>query len=174
MNIENKFSIIRKAIQGRAEKKSDENSLSKPEQRHYDESFSFYKTMRIKRPEKMKNLILMYAERKDLRNKMGTELFKVFNQTWSELTKDFFFEMIQKANDFFENYFQKNQNLPRSEFVKKMEDLSEEILKLKAEILRNDPRIISAFSGKEEILSQVIDYAISTTIFEARNSYYFS
>jgi len=38
-----KVFTTKKAIQGRAEKKSEEGYLFKPQQRHYDESFDFYK-----------------------------------------------------------------------------------------------------------------------------------
>lgn len=88
--------------------------------------------------------------------------------------KGFFFTLVKEGRDFVEDYFKSNENLPRSEFCKKMEDLSEKILREKAKELRNDSKIISAFSGKEETLNRVIDYTISATIFEARNNFYFS
>jgi len=174
MSIEKRFSTTKKAIQGRAEKKSEEGYLFKPQQRHYDESFDFYKKMKIKRPERMEELIKMYSGRKDLKDQMGNELFTLLNRKWQDLTREFDIEMVKETADFFEKYFQKNQYLPRKEFEEKMEELSKNLLGVKAETLKRDPDIASSFTGKEDILNQALDFIISSTIFEMRNSYYFS
>lgn len=176
MTIEKPISTIRKALKGRAEQKAAENSLDKPEQKHYDESLNFYKRMRDKRPEEIETLILNSAEGKELKDEMGEELYQVFDQIWKEKTKGFLYNLIQKTGEFLENYFDNNNNkdLPRSEFVKKMDEFAETLLNEKAKEIRDDPKIISAFSGKEDVLNKVIDYLISMTIYEARNNYYFT
>jgi|GEM_PF-2967670 len=164
MSIEKPISTIKKAIQGRAEEKAYEDSLDRPEQKHYDESLNFYKQMRDKRPEEIEKLILHSADSKELRDKMGMELYKIFDQTWKEKTKGFFLKMIERASE-----VKENEELSRREFVKEMDSFAEKLLKETSEELRSDPRIISAFLGKEDILNKIIDYGITTTIYEARS-----
>ena len=95
---------------------------------------------------------------------MGVELFQLFNSVWEDKTKGFSFKMIQKSSKMI-----KNKELSRNDFVKDMNNFAEIFLKEMAEELKNDPKIISAFAGKEELLCEAIDYGIITTINDARS-----
>jgi len=60
----------------------------------------------------------------------------LLNRKWQDLTREFDIEMVKETADFFEKYFQKNQYLPRKEFEEKMEELSKNLLGVKAETLK--------------------------------------
>lgn len=157
-------SIIRKAINGSAEEMAHKDSLEKPEQRHYDYVLNLYKRIRNERPEEIEKVILHSAEGKELKDKIGMDLYKVFDQIWKEKTKGFINEMFKRAGE-----VKSEKELTHEEFVKEMDAFAEKYLKEKGVQLRTDPQIVSAFSGKEEILNNVIDYGISTSIYIIKN-----
>jgi len=175
MNLENnKFSIIRKAIQGRAEKEAEEASPSDTKEQHYKESFDFYKKIREVKPERMENFVSLYAERKELKEKIGGELYQVFNQRWEEVTKGTKEKMLLEAGNLLEEYYNKKLKLPHNLFMVKMNTYAKQLLNEQAENMRKDSIIIYCFNGKEELLNEALDYTINAIILEMQDNYFFS
>ena len=175
MNLENnKFSTIRKAIQGRAEKEAEEASPSDTKEQHYKESFDFYKKIKKIKPERMGKFVSLYAERKELKEKIGGELYQVFNQRWEEVTKGTIEKMLLEAGNLVEEYYHKKLKLPHNLFMAKMNNFNKKLLDAKAEILRKDPIIIYCFKGKENLLEEAIDYTINAIILETQDNFIFS
>lgn len=144
MNIEKPISTIRKAIIGSAEEAASKESLSRPEQRHYDYVFGLYKQIRDANPELLKKIIIAAAKGKELKDEIGQESEKVFNQVWGELAVTYHDELVKSMKSSSDKF-------------------KREIFKI-GEISKNDPRIISAFSGKEDALNKCIDYANKTIL----------
>ena len=163
MNIEKPISTIRRAIEGVAEEKAYKSS-EKIEQKHFDESIKFYKKMRDTRPDEVEKLILLSVEGKELRDKIGMELYIIFDPIWKNVTKGFLNKLIKRACE-----IKGERELTDKEFIKEIDTYAETLLRYDSKILKEDPRIISAFLGKEELLNKIIDYAVSTTIYIARN-----
>src|SRR5467141_1911924 len=89
MSIEKPISTIRKAVQGSAEKVAAKEFLDEPEQRHYDKIFNVYRFLRQFEPEKIERIIKIAAKEKELKDEMGIELYKVFNQVWEQLIQGY-------------------------------------------------------------------------------------
>lgn len=159
MTIENSISTIRKAIKGSAEGLASRESLEKPEQRHYDHIFNLYKQLRELNPPMLEKVIMIAAKSKDLKEESGPEIGKVFNQVWNEIS-DGYEDRLEMA--VYAGEDDKTQKLSPEIFRQKMYDLMEKFFKEKIIQLKNDPSIVSAFIGKEELLNKYIDLTTST------------
>ncbi len=158
MSLEKPISTIRKAIEGTAQKSASAEFLDKPEKRHYNDAFDFYKYMRGFEPEKVEQVIMVAAKSKELSDEMGAELLKVFNKVWEDVTlgsEEKLNKAIERLKETILSHIELNQ-----EIIK----LEERFLKLKTNELKNDPRIVSAFAGKEELLNKGVQLAISSTL----------
>lgn len=155
MGIEKPISTIRKAVQRMAEEEAEKESLNKPEQRHYDDVFTTYKVLRMLDPERLELNLKVTAKQQELKNGIGTELFKVFDKVWIEATKEGKKEIAEAVDQ-----LERTLNISPKEFNRKLKEIDEQYLKEKAILVKSDPRIISDFKGKEELL----DRAIKTTI----------
>ena len=105
----------------------------------------------------------LYSSTSTILYESGIELYKVFRQVWKELTN--LNEVNEEVRQW--NKFREKQSLPelsQDEQKRGYAILAEKFLKYKGEELKQDPRIISAFSGKEDVLDKSVDYAISTTM----------
>lgn len=163
MSIEKPIATIRNAIKGAAEEKAYQSSENL-EQKHIDESYKFFKKMRDYRPEEIEKIILLSSEGKELRDKLGMNLYQVFDPIWKEMTKEFMTKLIKRGCE-----IRSEKQLTKNEFYKEIEVFGIMLLEESSKKLKDDPRIISAFSGKEELLNKIIDYAVSTTLYIAKN-----
>lgn len=151
MDIEKPIPAIRKAIQNFAEEKATGESLETPEAKHFEEAFKAYKKMRAVDPEGLKLSIEVRARDQKIKNSMGKELYKIFDQVWIEINKSSEKE-IRKAIDEIRN----NKKILNEEKEQAIDEFELRYIKENARKVKNDPRIISAFSGKEEILREGI------------------
>ena len=152
MSIEKPISTIRKAVQRLAEEGAGKEGLGKPEKRHYDDVFNSYKLLRMMEPKKFELYIQTSAKYQELKNEIGEELFKVFDKAWIHATKQGRVE-IEKE----ERKLKRILNLSREEFDQRLKKIDEKFLKEKASLVRNDPQVVNAFSGKEEFLNKATD-----------------
>lgn len=144
MTIEKPVSTIKKAIKGTTEQMASKESLKKPEQRHYDSVINLYKQIRNTSPEMLEKIVIAAAKGKELKDEIGQESEMVFNQVWGELA-DVYQEELYKSIE------------------KSPDEFKKEINKI-GEMSKEDTRIISAFSGKEDALNKCIDYATQTIV----------
>jgi len=159
MPIEKPISTIRKAIEGTAEVKADKESIDKPEERHYKAAFNFYRTLRALSPEKVGLIITIAAKSKGLKDEMGVQLFKVFNDVFKDKTTGSEREFNEQIEQ-----IKAKRHLSQRELSKEILKLNEAFIVKKVAEVQNDPRIISAFAGKEELLKKGTEFAMSSTI----------
>lgn len=154
MKIEKPISTIRKAIKGSAEQMASREFLEEPEERHYKDTFDFFRALKMLQPEMYEKMIVVGAKGQELSERIGKDSHKILTGVLREIAaKDK--EDLKQAVESMRN----TRNLSS-------EELEREIFKLKEryfnnvvtkEIL-NDPRLKSAFAGKEELLIKVVDF----------------
>jgi hypothetical protein len=168
MKIEKPISTIRKAIKISAEQTAQEEFLKKPEKRHYEEAFSFYKYMKLFEPENYEKMIVIGAKGSELKDKMSPKLYKEFTNILEEVTSKNGIR-IEKAINVL-----KDSGLLSSEQLKQETlELNKELIAMNYNDLINDPRLKSAFKGKEGFLKKVIDFTSNsmTYLIESNSKY---
>lgn len=140
---------IKKAIQGSAEGMASRESLEKPNSRHFEQAFNLYRQIKSLDINLFKSLITVAAKGKELKDKMGPKLDKIFSSVWNEQSSKYENEIVSIII----NEINKNRINQKERLHKIYEDIKNKIL--------NDSRIISAFSGKEKLLQEVIECSIS-------------
>jgi len=160
MSLEKPISTIKKAVQRMAEESAEKESLDKPEQRHYDDVFTSYKILRMLEPKRLEVYIKTTAKSQELKNEIGAELFNVFDEVWIDATKEGKSE-IKNEVDQLESTF---KLLFPKEYNSELERIDKKYLKEKAEQVKNDPRVVQAFSGKEELLNKALDTTTSSML----------
>lgn len=148
MGIEKPISTIRKAIQNFAEEKALKESLDTPKSRHFEDAFNAYKAMRIFEPDKLEQAIKIRAREQDIKNEMGN-LYNIFQAVWVDVNKESKRE-IDKAIE----QIKANKKMSINDIDQSIDEFELKFIKEKAIEVKNDPRIVSAFSGKEEILNE--------------------
>ena len=159
MSLEKPIPTIRNAVNRLAEERAEKESLESPEQRHFDDVFLTYKTWRMLDPKSLELSIKVSAKSQELKNEMGTELFKVFDQSWLNATKDGKKELseeIAKINKLVSMFPQK--------YKEKLEHVNEKYLEEKANQIKNEPLVVQAFTGKEELLNKAIEITTSSML----------
>jgi len=147
MGIEKPISTIRKAVQNLAEENASGDSLKVPESKHFKDAFEFYKAMRLNDPEGLKLSIEVRAREQDIKNKMGEKLYNVFDKVWIEVNQD----STQEINEALDQ-IKKDKKMSSEDIEQAIDEFELSFIKGKARIVKNDPRIVSAFLGKEEVL----------------------
>ena len=99
MSLEKPIPTIRKAVERLAEERAENESLDKPEQRHYDDVFLTYKMWRMLDPQKLEISIKVTAKSQELKEEMGKELFKVFDLAWLDATQNCKGNIDKAANE---------------------------------------------------------------------------
>lgn len=151
MSFEKPFQIIRKAIKDLAEENATKESLEVPESRHFDDALKTYKKMRSTDPKGLELSVDIRAREQDIKNKMGKELYEVFDKVWIRVNQNSgkeFNEAIEKIKE--------NKKMSLEDIEQAIAEFELSFIKGKAREVKNDPRIIKAFSGKEEILKSGI------------------
>lgn len=159
MDIEKPFSIIRKAIQATAEQAALDDLMDKPEKEHYNIAFNIFKLMKRLSPQMFEQLLMTSAKSKDLKDEMGIESYKIFNRIWKDLTKGF----KNILNEAINQYRQEKQLSPE-ELKKITMEFSEIFFKEKGKELKVNPKIVSHFQGREDLLDRSIEHAIKATL----------
>ncbi|HLG35303.1 MAG TPA: hypothetical protein VI757_10515 [Bacteroidia bacterium] len=159
MTIEKPFSTIRKAIEGSAEKQAENEFLEKPEHRHYKAAFDFYKTVRALAPEKVELLIKAAAKAKVLKDGMGGELYKTSNQVLDDLM-----EGSEKQFNDAVDQIKESGKLSEKELHDEILKLNTRFIKIKMDEFKKDPRIVTTYAGKEELMNKFIDMVTSSTL----------
>lgn len=159
MSIEKPISTIRRAIQESAEENASKEFLNEPEQRHYKQAIDFYKLLRKSSPEFLEIVIPLTAKRKELKDEMGLELYKVFEDAWENLLRGpTGYESKMKEGM---AQITETKKLSSDEYNQEKINLTQRILNEESASLRHDSIISSAFSGNEEILNKAIEFEIS-------------
>ena len=155
MTIEKPISTIRKAIKGSAEQIASTEFFEEPEERHYKEIFDFFRTLKMYQPEMYEKMITIGAKGKELSDEMGKDLHKILSQVLGEIS-------ARDKDKMKEAVAQLEKSLSPEELDKKIIELKERYLNAMGKELINEPRLKSAFTGKEELLEKVIDFLKST------------
>ncbi|MFA6524085.1 MAG: hypothetical protein WC264_00450 [Candidatus Paceibacterota bacterium] len=159
MAIEKPISTIRKAVNSAAENMAKNEFLDKPEQRHYESVISEYKWLRAFEPEFLEKILVVGAKGSELKDEMGTELYNIFDKVRTEMTsnsEDQFKDAIEQIK--------MTKNLSLDELNQEISNLIIRYFKIKGEEIKNDPRIKSAFFGKEELLDKAINFIITSLV----------
>jgi len=157
MSLEKPISTIRKAVQGLAEEKAQKESLEKPEQRHYDSVFNTFKMWRMLNPESLELSIKVGAKNQELKKEMGDELYNIFNQAWIRTNK--------RGNEQLEEEVKKINKILKifpNKYKGKLNQINEQYLEEKADIVRYDNSVMSAFDGKKDLLNKAIEITTSS------------
>ncbi len=155
MPLEKPIQTIRKAIKGTAENAAEKESLEKPTSRHFEQTLSLYKQIRDESPEMLEKLITVTAKAKELKDELGPSLDRTFRKVWSELNEKYKNEIITKVEKL------EDENLISQEYKRKLVTITGKIFNKISEEFRNDPRIIVAFTEKEELLEKAITFSTS-------------
>ena len=137
---------------------AEDEFLLEPDQKHIDYVINLYRALKEENPEVYRNLLLITAEGTEVRELLGKELHDRFNQVWEELTADFKSRMDgaimveQKTGEILSDY----------EAKQKTKMLMERYLEEKIQQFRKDPRILTAFAGKEALLEKALDFVGSS------------
>jgi hypothetical protein len=151
------FGTIRKAIKGSAEEMTSKEFLKAPEQRHIDAIIGYYKLLQ-EDPKLLGKMINLAAKGKEITDELGLDLHKLFGQVRNkELTAT----MSEDIDAAMLSYYQ-TKNPSDKDAEKELLFISKRYLDQKAEQLRKDPRIITAFAGKKALLDKVLDFAVSS------------
>lgn len=159
MTIERPISTIRKAINSAAQNKAENEFLEKPEQKHYEDIFSEYKLLRAFEPELLEKLLILGAEGSEIKHEMGSDLYEIFSNVQEELTSIGKEKLINALEQ-----IKKTKNLSLEELNQEIANLNNSYLKIKGEEIKNDPRIKSAFNGKERLLDNAISFSIKSLV----------
>lgn len=159
MTPENKYSTIRKAVEGKAEELAARELLEKPEKHHLDEVFNEYKALRGISPKELEAQISIASKRKELKDQMGIDANQIFNEVWDNLYNGPTGLEIKEAE---QTAQRKKYSRPTVETaLQDMVEFRERFFKWMEKFIKIDPRIITAFKGKEDILNQKIEFEVS-------------
>jgi hypothetical protein len=155
--MEKPISTIRKAVKEIAENHAKKDFFDKPEAKHYDSALLSLKLSRfMDNPNEYTNTILANAETYDMKKEMGEDLHDIFDKV-----------LIEKTNEGMDKVKEKFKQQDVQENI----NLLSRYLKVKADEVKKDPRIVSVFTGKEELLQKGLDSFISRSVslFSAQN-----
>ena len=158
MTIEKPISTIRKAVHGAAEEMAVKEFLDKPQARHYERVFNVFKKIRDASPEMAEKLITINARAKEVKDELGPELDETFRMVYDEVEEKFKPKMVEAMEQI------KKQNLNDKEYKKELVNLTARVFERMGSEVKKDPRITSAFSGKEELLDKTIKFYITNTV----------
>ncbi|HRH03915.1 MAG TPA: hypothetical protein PLN13_13575 [Bacteroidia bacterium] len=153
MKLEKPISSIRQAIKTSAEKTALLEKLITPEIRHFESALNSFKILRFSNPQKLQNILNVFEKGKKLKEELGPELDFVFQKVNDEVLdsfEEFLIFETEKINA--------KSNLTQDERAREKLTLIFNSFNLMLEKVRNDRRIISAFSGKELLLHKAINY----------------
>jgi hypothetical protein len=159
MPLEKPIATIRKAVQGSAEKSALEDSRDTPEQKDFKQALNFYRYIKIFEPEKYEWIIQTAAKGKELKDAVGDELYKMVTSEWEEIID----RGSDKLNEDLEYIRTTSKNYSEVGVYEAIH-LYEMFLKEKAIEIKNNPKIMAAFSGKEDLLNQGIDFAANSML----------
>jgi hypothetical protein len=146
------FGEIRKAVQGSAEGKAEDEFLKKPETRHYAEALDDFRVIRSIDPEVAREVIGLWAAMKEMKDKLGPERFKSFETVMRE-KENLLTPRLQRGVDQVAEHATDNAELKE----KVMELVGRYIVDLTQEV-RNDPRTQAAFVGADDLLEEAIAF----------------
>ncbi len=159
MSIEKPITTTRKAVERMAEDRASKEFLETPESRHYESVFTTYKMLRMLDPQRLELVVKANAKEQDIKTEMGTDLFNIYQKVWSDVTKEGKNE-IDKAVEQLKNTTDLSPKHLNEELIK----LDERFLKEKSSQVKNDPRIVTAFLDKGELLNKSIELTTSSML----------
>lgn len=160
MSLERPFSTIRKAVEESAEEKASKEFLDRPEPRHFEAAFNFYRTLRESDPEFFEAVVSLTAQRKEVRDTLGVELYSTFDRAWTSLINDHTNGYAAKVKAAFEQV-QETKNLNQEELEEERIILTKRFLTEAANIIESDPQLLISFRGKEELLNKAVVFESS-------------
>ena len=163
MTIENPIGTIKKAIEQTAEDKAEKELLEKPEARHYQEVFDFYRMVKGSDTELFETLIKLSAKRKELKILLGPEKYRQFDQRWTALLNDpvnGYSKRIEVALA----QVGRSKSLTRKELDSEKVGLTERFLNQFTTSAMNDAQLIRIFNGEQQLLQQVVDFECSSLL----------
>jgi hypothetical protein len=152
MALENPIGKIRKAVEALAEQKAENEFLEKPETRHYEAVFEQFRAIKEASPEMLEIAVHLASNAKEMQDELGSELLFLYKKVASELDtemKDKFIIAFKKLKD---------ENLSKDDLEIKVKELYITGSKKVVDMFKNDPRIVSAFKGKEELLEKLLKF----------------
>ena len=146
MTIEKPIGPIKKAVEYVAQ------DMSEP--KDYKRIFSLFKGIKKTNPEFFEKLILDLSKSMELKKELGIGLFNVYSEIWNEIYLKYSDEItkVNKGSSLIKVIIgvEDSKNI-------KLDYLKKEITNK----LENDPRLMSAFSGKEDLLQKIIHFSVS-------------
>lgn len=151
------FRTTRKAIQIAAEEMASQEFLDAPQQEHLDSVISNYKLIYSMNPKILYKIVNLTAKSKEIKDEVGPDLHKIFTQVWEkELTAN----MKNELDDVMATIHQ-TKTLTEKGDKDEIVILVKRYIEKKIQELKKDPRILSAFAGKEELLDKLLNFVVS-------------
>lgn len=151
MAIEKPISTIRKAVHGAAEELAAKEFLQKPEPKHYDKVFLIFKTLRNINSKTLEKVIVASVKGKALKDKLGEKLMTDFERVAFEISAYY----KRKINAEIEKIEKDSSCKNKSERITiSAKNIFEEM----AYKIKKDPRLLSSFAGKEDMLDEAVNF----------------
>ncbi|MBP6025454.1 hypothetical protein [Ferruginibacter sp.] len=154
MSLENPISTIRKAVQGAAEELASKELLQKAESNHYDKVFLIFKTLRNINPKTLEKVIIASAKGKELKDKLSKELFAEFESVAFEISADYKKKITAQVEKI------ENDSSCQNKY-EQVTAVTKNIFTDMAYEIKNDPRLLTAFAGKEDLLDEAVNFVHS-------------
>lgn len=161
MDIENPISTIKKAVQNAAEELAAKESKSKPEAEHYKRVLDSFKFMRGSNREMLEKIIFFSAQRKEIKDRLEPEQYSVFREGWDKVEKKLKTETSNAIDEILKK--NKEKEMTSEEFKHEIAELTNKIHEQVIGEVKNDPKVIAAFHGKEKLLDEMLDFIKSTS-----------
>ena len=151
MSFEKPISTIRNAIRNSAEEIASKENINIPELRHLKAVLDNYKLIRDYNPDIFKKLVILSIKNKEIKDSLGKKLSLIFQNIFDEISLSYYSKLFSafNNNDSLNNDFKQESSV----FVNEM-----------MTNIKNDPRIIKAFLGKEELLNNAIKNSTSSIL----------
>lgn len=148
------FGDLRYVIKASAKEMAKKEFLDTPEQRHMDTVVKMYQYIKEMDPKFAHQLFAITLEANKLKDELGPDLFPIFEKVWD---KELLSSMKEDINTAMDSIVE-TKDLNHEEYGKETIVVMKRYLDEKIKLLRKDPRIISAFAGKEALLDKNLDF----------------
>ncbi len=132
--------------------------LNSPQEKHYKKAFSLLRLTKELNPRGFEKIVSIGAIGKEMKDEMGATLYKTFDEVWKDCTRGFGRNIIEVKS----RLVNENPKIPLDELSNELSVFYNSYLNAKAEVLKKDPRILSSFKGKEELLNKVLKTSITS------------
>ncbi len=155
------FGDLRYVIKASAKAMAKKEFLDAPEQRHMDAVVKMYQYIKKMDPDFAHKLLTITLKANKLKDEFGPDLFTIFEKVWD---KELIFFMKEDINNAMDSILE-TKDLNHEEYRKEHFAIMKRYLDEKISLLKKDPRIISAFAGKEALLDKALDFNMAALLY---------